>query len=145
LSPKQADIAQSIAEQILKLWEPQPTHELLGTRLFRAALKLNGRERVNGDLMFEIQTHVRDKDFDSRIEEARRASQVDQKALFWIVGITNRIDAVAAEIFRSQEMITRKQRGAATSAEMELLTEERRRLQSNLDELKRLVKEALVS
>ena len=145
LSAKNADIAQILAEQIQRLWEPQPTHELLGTRIFRAGLKLNGRERVAGDLNVEIFTHPKDKDWDARLGEARRASQLDPKSLFWTVPITDKIDRVAAEIFRSQEMCTRKQRGAATQAELNLLGEERRRLGNSADDLKRVVKEAFLS
>lgn len=145
LSPKSGEIAQIIGDQIHRLWEPQPTHELQGTRIFRAGLKLNGRERMSGDLNFEIQTHPRDREWDAWLSVARRASQLDPKSIFWLVPITDRIDRVASEIYRSQEMCNRKQRGAATQAELNLLGEERRRLQSLTDDLRRLVKEAFLT
>ena len=48
LSPKPADDARVHQEIIAWLWEPQPSHALLGVKPFKAALFLNNRLIVDG-------------------------------------------------------------------------------------------------
>jgi hypothetical protein len=145
LSPRNADLAKIIGDKIEELWQPTPTYEFEETRVFKAALKLNGRDRLEGDLTFEVSTHQKDQEYDDRVAEAKRGSQADRKAIYWVIPLSSRIDKSAEEIFRSQEMSTRKARSVATEAEIKLLGEEKRRLQTNQDELKRLVKEAFIT
>lgn len=145
LSPKNADLAKIIGDQVELLWQPVPTHEFEDTRVFKAGLKLNGRDRVEGDLTFEVYTHPKDQYYDERLGEARRSSQADRKSVFWVVPLSSRIEKTAEEMFRSQEMSTRKARSLATAAEEKLLGEEKRRLQTSQDELKRLVREAFTT
>ncbi|MBY0113214.1 MAG: BREX system P-loop protein BrxC [Phycisphaerales bacterium] len=145
LAPKNADLAKIIGDQVELLWQPVPTHEFEETRVFKAGLKLNGRDRVEGDLTFEVYTHARDQYYDERLAEARRSSQADRKSVFWVVPLSDRIEKTAEEMFRSQEMVTRKGRSLATPTEEKLLGEEKRRSQANQDELKRLVREAFTT
>lgn len=145
LSPKLGDMAKVMGDQIEQLWQPVPTHEFEETRVFKGALKLNGRERVDGDLIFEVRTCPKDHDYEDRLAEVRRESQADQGSIYWVVPISARIDKLAEEICRSQDMTTRRGRTAATEAELTLLSEEKRRLQANQEELRRLLREAFLT
>ena len=142
LSPRLPELAKVIAEQIEKLWQPVPTYELLETRVFKAGLVLNGRERVAGDIDFEVRTINEGNGYESRLAEVRRESQAEQGKLFWTAPISALIDKTAEEVCRSQDMTTKKSRSASTEAEIKLLGEEKRRLQSNQEELRRLIRDA---
>tara|TARA_R110000782_G_scaffold30348_6_gene75512 strand:- start:12312 stop:15848 length:3537 start_codon:yes stop_codon:yes gene_type:complete len=141
LSPRSPEIAKVIGDQVEQLWQPAPTHELAETRVFKASLVLNGRQRVAGDIDFELRTLPEDNGYEDRVTEIRRESQRDQGKVFWAVPISKAIDLSAEEICRSQDMATKK-RSASTEAEVRLLGEEKRRLQRQQEELKRLIREA---
>lgn len=52
-SPRPADINEILRETVLKLWSPQPAHQFLDTKLFKAALFLNNRPvQQEGDVPF---------------------------------------------------------------------------------------------
>ncbi len=147
LKPKRADTNQILREAMEKLWKPQPVHTLLATRVFKGALFLDGRERVKGDITFEVRLAEDDKeDFERLKEELRKRSQVERETIFWIIPVSERIDREVTEVFRSKEMITKKERGAQTAAETRLLSEEGRRRDNHRDEVSRLLeRSALIS
>ena len=65
--------------------------------------------------------------------------------MFWVAAIDEAIDRATDELFRSKEILSRKERGAQTRDEAALVAEEKRRLRENQDELRRLLKQALLT
>ncbi len=145
LSAKPADVNRIHGKVIEGLWQPQPSHNLMETKPFKAGLHLNGRPRVPGDIAIQLYLAEAGKGLDDRIKEARSRSQTEDKDIFWVVALDDQIDRATVEVFRSDEMLTRKERGAQTKPEMSLVSEEKRRLTSKRDELKRLMLRAALN
>lgn len=146
LKPKRADTNQILRETMEKMWQPQPTHTLLNTRVFKGSLFLDGRERIKGDIDFQVRLAEDDKeDYERLKDELRRQSQVEKHTIFWIIPVNERIDKEVAEVFRSKEMISKKERGAQTSAETRLLSEEGRRRDNHRGEVRRLLERAALT
>jgi len=145
LSAKPADVNRIHGQTIENLWQPQPSHNLENTKLFKAGLNLNGRPRVQGDVAIQLYIAEAGKDQNDRIAEARSRSQTEDKDIFWVVPLDDQIDRATIELFRSEEMLSRKERGAQTKAELGLVSEEKRRLANNKGELKRLMHRACLN
>jgi hypothetical protein len=146
LTPKPADSNKILGDRIDELWQPQPTHNFMDTKQFKAGLHLNGRPRIDGDIAVQLYLADAGKDFDERVAEGRSRSQVEDKAIFWVVPIDDRIDRATLEVFRSEEMLTRKERGAQTKAELGLVSEEKRKLtNTHRPELRRLLQAACLN
>ncbi|WP_425395411.1 BREX system P-loop protein BrxC [Aeoliella sp.] len=146
LKPKRADSNQILRETIEKLWQPQPVHTLLGTRAFKGSLFLDGRERVKGDIDFQVRLAEDDKDDYERLKaELREQSQVERGTIFWIIPVGERIEKEVTEVFRSKEMISKKERGAQTAAETRLLSEEGRRRDTHRGEVRRLLEQSALT
>ncbi|MCB0345181.1 MAG: BREX system P-loop protein BrxC, partial [Bdellovibrionales bacterium] len=146
LKPKRADSNEILREAMEKLWQPQPSHTLLATRVFKGSLFLDGRERTKGDIDFQVRLAEDDKeDYDRLREELRKQSQVERETIFWVIPISERIDKEVTEVFRSKEMISKKERGAQTSAETRLLSEEGRRRDQHRGEIRRLLERAALT
>lgn len=143
LLPKPADTNKIHGAIIDGLWQPQPACNFLETKLFKAGLHLNGRPRTDGDIIVQLYLAEAGKDFDDRVTEVRSRSQVEEKTLFWVAALDDKIDRATIEVFRSEEMLTSKERGAQTNAELSLVTEEKRKLTNVLKpELKQLIQAA---
>lgn len=145
LKPKRADSNSILREMMEKLWQPQPTHTLLNTRVFKGSLWLDGRERVKGDIQFQVRLAEGKADYERLCDESRRQSQAETENVFWVIPVDERIDKEVTEVFRSKEMITTKERGAQTSAETRLLSEEGRRRDLHRGEVRRLLEQAALS
>lgn len=143
--PKPVDIHRIHTEAVQQLWTPQPSHVLQAVRTFKAGLHLNGAVLSDGDLVVKLQLAQPGKDLEERLEEARTRSQTERTQVFWVAELDDAIDAEAVEIYRSKEMLARKERGAQTRDESNLVTEEKRRLKGHQDELRRLLKTSLLS
>ena len=76
--------------------------------------------------------------------DARTRSQTEQASIFWTATLTDAIDRETVELFRSKEILGRKERGAQTKDETRLVAEEKRRQRRHQDELRRLLSEALL-
>lgn len=139
LSAKPADVNRIHGQVIEGMWQPQPSHNLMDTKLFKAGLHLNGRQRVQGDVAIQLYLADAGQGLEERVQEARSRSQTENKDIFWVVALDDPMDRATVEVFRSEEMLTRKERGANTKAELNLVSEEKRRLTSSRDELKRLM------
>jgi hypothetical protein len=144
IGAKSGDIQRIHAETIAQLWEPQPSHMLQGVKVFKAGLHLNGREIVAGDITVQLQLTAPSKEYDGQSAEQRTRSQAEARSLFWIAALDDAIDTKTVEIYRSQQMLTRKERTSQTKAELALVTEEKQRLQRHQGELKRLLKQAIL-
>ena len=77
--------------------------------------------------------------------ELRARSQQERKSVFWAVSLNDFIDRETVELFRSKEMLARKEREAKTADETALIGEEKIRQRRHQDELRRLVKAACLA
>ena len=111
-----------------RFWQPQPTHTLFETQTFKAGLAINSREVVDGDMTFHLQLAAEGKEFDALAAELRSRSQQERKSVFWAVALGDSIDRATIEVFRSKEMLSRKEREAKPGDEAALIGEEKLRL-----------------
>jgi len=145
LSPKLGDVSRLHAETVTALWQPQPSHSLLDVKLFKAGLYLSGRLVVEGDIPVHLTLAEVGSEYAERVEEARKRSQTETKAVFWVAALDEAIDRETVELFRSKEILSRKERGAQTKDETALVAEEKLRQRRHQDELRRLIRQALLT
>ena len=145
LSPRPGDISRLHAELVAGLWKPQPQHSLLDIKVFKAGLYLGGHQAVDGDMAVHMTVAEVGKEYDERVEEARKRSQAETKSIFWVAALDEAIDRETVELFRSKEMLSRKERGARTKDETALAAEEGLRRRRHQDELHRLIKQSLLT
>ena len=77
--------------------------------------------------------------------ELRARSQQERKNVFWAVGLNDAIGHETVELFRSKDILARKERDAKTSDETTLIGEEKIHLRRHRDELRRLMRAACLS
>jgi hypothetical protein len=145
ISPKPGDAQRLFSEVLASFWQPQPSYTLFDTKAFKAGLAIHGREAVGGDMMFHVHLADDGKEFQGLTAELRTRSQQEQKNVFWAVPLNEAIDRETVEVFRSKEMLARKEREAKTADETALISEEKVRLRRYQDELRRLFKAACLS
>lgn len=143
LSPKPGEVSRLHSEVVNGLWQPQPSHTLQGVKAFKAGLYLNGRQVVDGDIDVHL-TLAEPGEHKQAAEDLRKRSQSETKALFWVAALDEAIDRETVELFRSKEILSRKERGAQTKDESALVAEEKRRQRRHQEELRRLLKQALL-
>jgi hypothetical protein len=142
ISPKPGDSHRLYSEVLAAFWQPQPSHTLLETKTFKAGLAIHGREITDGDIVFQFQLAEDGTSFNSLASEFRTRSQQEAKSVFWAVSLNDAIDRETVELYRSKEMLARKEREAKTSDETALIGEEKIRLRRHQDELRRLLRTA---
>lgn len=145
ISPKPGDAHRLFSEVLASFWQPPPSHTLEGTKTFKGGLAIHGREVVDGDMMFHVHLADDGKEFQGLAAELRTRSQQERKNVFWAVSLNDAIDRELVELFRSKEMLARKEREAKTADETALIGEEKVRLRRQQDELRRLLKAACLS
>ncbi|KHK60935.1 hypothetical protein PI86_01910 [Burkholderia sp. A9] len=145
ISPKPGDSHRLYSEVLSAFWQPQPSHSLFDTKTFKAGLAIHGREVTGGDLMFQVHLAFDGKEFDALAAELRTRSQQERKHVFWAIGLTDGIDRETVELFRSKEMLARKERETKGEDTPALIAEERVRLRRHSDELRRLFRAACLS
>lgn len=133
------------AEMLKSFWEPQPSHTLLETKTFKAGLAIHGRDVVDGDLTFHVEFAEAGNEFEARAQELRARSQVERKSVFWAVRTNDAIDREIVQLFRSREMLARKERDVKAGDETALIGEEKLRQRRHHDELRRLFKTSCLS
>lgn len=143
--PKPGDVNRIHADLVTALWEPRPSHNLLDARTFRGGLTFNGRSVVDDNIAFHVTLAERGAEFEQREAEARSRSQTERKAVFWVAGLDEHVDRQTVEVFRSREILARKERAAKTKDETSLVAEEKLRLRAHESELRRLLREALLA
>jgi hypothetical protein len=143
--PRPGDEHRLHAEVLQGFWQPQPSHTLYDTKIFKAGLALHGREIVGGDLAFHLYLADEGHPFQELATELRARSQQEPKEVFWAMPLNDAIDRETVEVFRSKEMLARKEREAKTADETALIGEEKLRLRRHQDELRRLLKAACLS
>lgn len=145
ISPKPGDSHRLCSEVLSGFWQPQPTHSLFDTKTFKAGLAIHGRELTSGDTIFQLHLAEDGKDFDALAAELRTRSQQERKHVFWSIPLTDSVDRQTVELFRSKEMLARKERETKGEDTPALIAEERVRLRRHEGELKRLLKAAALS
>jgi hypothetical protein len=131
-------------EIVNSLWEPKPSHNLDNARTFKAGLSFNGRTVVEEDVRFNLTFAQAGDDFSARSADARTRSQEDTTDVFWVASLDDAIDRVTVEVYRSKEMLSRKERGARTKDETALVSEEKQRLRRHRGDLKRMLQDAML-
>lgn len=145
ISPKPGDSHRLYSEVLSAFWQPQPSHTLFDTKTFKAGLAIHGREITSGDMVFQLHLAEDGKDFDGLAAEMRTRSQQERKHVFWAIALTDAIDREIVELFRSKEMLARKERETKGEDTPALIAEERVRLRRHSDELRRLLRAACLS
>lgn len=145
INPKPGDSHRLYSEVLSLFWQPQPTHTLFETKTFKAGLAIHGREIVDGDMIFHIHLADDGKEFQSLASELRARSQQERKNVFWAIALNEAIDRETVELFRSKEMLARKERETKGEDTPGLIAEERIRQRRHTDELRRLLKAACLS
>ncbi|SIN85153.1 BREX system P-loop protein BrxC [Paraburkholderia phenazinium] len=145
ISPKPGDSHRLYSEVLSAFWQPQPSHTLFDTKTFKAGLAIHGREVTGGDMLFQVHLAEDGRDFDALADELRTRSQQERKHVFWAIGLTDTIDRETVELFRSKEMLARKERETRGEDTPSLIAEERVRLRRHSDELRRLLRAACLS
>lgn len=145
ISPKPGDSHRLYSEILAAFWQPQPAHTLFETKAFKAGLAIHGREVVSGDMTFQVHFAESGRAFDKLAAELRARSQQERKDVFWAVALTDAIDRENVELFRSKEMLARKERETKGEDTPALIAEERGRLRRHGDELRRLLRAECLS
>lgn len=145
IDPKPGDSHRLYAEVLASFWQPQPAHTLFETKTFKAGLAIHGREVVSGDIVFHVHLAEDGKELQSLTAELRTRSQQERKHVFWAVALNDAIDREAVELFRSKEMLARKERDTKGEDTLSLISEERVRQRRHQEELRRLLKAACLS
>lgn len=145
INPNPGDSHRLYQEVLSGSWQPQPSHTLFDTKTFKAGLAIHGRELTAGDMMFQVHLAEDGKDFDALAAELRTRSQQERKHVFWVIALTDSIDRETVELFRSKEMLSRKERETKGEDTPALIAEERVRQRRHGDELRRLLRAACLS
>ena len=145
ISPKPGDSHRLYSEVVSAFWQPQPSHTLFETKTFKAGLAIHGREVASGDLVFQVHLADDGKEFEALASELRTRSQQERKHVFWMVALNDAIDRETLQLFRSKEMLARKEREMKGEDTPALIAEERVRLRRHGDELRRLLRAACLS
>ena len=145
ISPKPGDAHRISSEVLASFWQPQPSHTLLDTKTFKAGLAIQGRQIVDGDMMFHVHLVDDGATFGTLATELRTRSQQERKNVFWAVSLNDAIDREIVELFRCKEMLARKEREAKTADETALIGGEKIRQRRHQDELRRLLRAACLA
>lgn len=145
IGAKHGDSHRLYQETLSGFWQPQPSHTLFDTKTFKAGLAIHGREITAGDMMFQVHLAEDGNGFDALAAELRTRSQQERKHVFWAIALTDAIVRETVELFRSKEMLARKERETKGEDTPALIAEERVRLRRHTDELRRLLRAACLS
>ena len=145
LQPRPGDTNRIHAKAVSALWEPRPSHNLHDTRAFKGGLTINGKSAFDEDITFHVMLTERGAEFEQQAGEARARSQSERKAVFWVAGLDEHLDRETVEVFRSREILARKERAAKTKDETSLVAEEKLRLRAHETALHQLLRQALLA
>ncbi len=145
ISPRPAAENELHAEILSGFWSPTPTFSLGDAKSFKAGLMFNGKERVSGDITFNVQFADDATAAAALSEELRVRSQNDPKSVFWVVTLDEDIRNETREAYRSKQMIDRKGRETSTQDSTALVADEKSRQRRHVDELRRRLKIAALS
>ncbi len=145
LDPKPADRARIHTEAVAGFWSPQPAHTLEGVKPFKAGLFFNNRLVVAGDIPVHVVLAEGEPEYQRLCGDWRARSQSERTALFWVARLDSGVQRATEEVFRSAEILARKERTATSRDETALVAEEKRRHRRSLDDLRRLLRQAMLT
>jgi hypothetical protein len=143
--PSAQDRHNLLQEALRQNWDPVPSAGLgNGVRTFKAALHFRGGEVVKGDVPVKVERVDGSENFEDRVEQLRQQSQQDTNTFFWAMRPSPELDRALREWFRSQKVIDLKGRDASSKGQVQLVSEERRKLEGFRQDACRLVDQALI-
>lgn len=145
VNPAPGDTHRLHTETLIGFWQPQPSFNLLNARIFKAGLSVRGRPVFEGDIPFQVHFADDAPEYAFLAPDLRHRSQEERSTVFWAAQLSDAIDRVTVEVHRSKEVLARKERDARTAVETSLIAEEKLRLRRHQDELRRLLREALLN
>ncbi|WP_030441358.1 BREX system P-loop protein BrxC [Actinoplanes subtropicus] len=145
IAPQPGDAHRLYVELLQEFWKPQPTFTLADAKIFKAGLAIHGREARGGDLVFSLQLADEGAEFESLAYELRSRSRQQTENVFWAVPLSRAIDHEMVELFRSRRMLEHKERETKGEDTPALMAEERSRLRTHQNELRRLLRTACLS
>jgi hypothetical protein len=132
-------------EALRQNWDPVPSAGLgNGVKSFKAALHFRGSEVVKGDVPVKVERVDGSESYEDRVEQLRQQSQQDTNTFFWAMRPSPELDRALGEWFRSQKVIDLKGRDASGKGQVQLVSEERRKLEGFRQDACRLVDQALI-
>ena len=108
-------------------------------------LSVRGRPVTDGDITFQVQLADDSVEYPFLATDLRQRSQEEKSTVFWAAMLNDAIDHETVEVHRSKEVLSRKERDARTAIETALIAEEKVRLRRHQEELRRLLREALLN
>ncbi|MCX5938332.1 MAG: hypothetical protein NTW02_09055 [Cyanobium sp. LacPavin_0920_WC12_MAG_62_9] len=112
---------------------------------FKAGLNFRGNEVAKGDVPVRVERVDGSEVFEDRVEQLRRTSQQETNSFFWAMGASQELDRTLGEWFRSQKVIDLKGRDASDKGQVQLVSEERRKLDGFRREACRLLEQSLIN
>ena len=144
-APSAQDRHNLLQEALRQNWEPVPSAGLgNGVKSFKAALHFRGSEVVKGDVPVKVERVDSSESYEDRVEQLRQQSQQDANTFFWTMRPSQELDRALGEWFRSQKVIDLKGRDASGKGQVQLVSEERRKLEGFRQDACRLVDQSLV-
>jgi hypothetical protein len=147
MKPKPADIRRAQVETLKGFWQPKPSFLFLDTKKFEASLVVNDKPEIpEGDLQVHVRFAPVGKSYQEESDNARKRSRSEAKTIFWVVPIDDQLDRESAELLMSRDILTRRQREDSANKEGlgALVTEERARERRHAEEVRRLLKAAML-
>jgi hypothetical protein len=134
-----------LAEALKLIWEPVPSAALgSGVKTFKAALNFRGSELAKGEVPVKVERVDGSESFEDRVEQLRQTSQQETNTFFWAMRASQELDREVGEWFRSQKVIDLKGKGANDKGQVQLVSEERRKLDGFRQEACRLLDQTLI-
>ena len=141
-NPKPGDAHRIHTEVFEAFWQPSPSFTFLDTKTFKAGLAIHGRTITEGDMIFHLQLAEDGAEYESLASELSSRSQQERSRSSGPSPFNDAIDRETVEVYRSKQVLSRKEREARTQSETALIGEERQRLRRHSDELRRLLRAA---
>jgi len=134
-----------LAEALKLIWEPVPSAALgSGVKTFKAALNFRGSELAKGEVPVKVERVDDSEVFDNRVEQLRQTSQQETNTFFWAMRASQELDRELGEWFRSQKVIDLKGKVASDKGQVQLVSEERRKLDGFRQKASRLLDQTLI-
>jgi hypothetical protein len=144
-SPTVHDRNALLGDTLKLIWEPVPSAALgAGVKTFKAALNFRGSELVKGEVPVRVERVDGSEVLEERVEQLRQASQQEKNTFLWAMRASQELDRALAEWFRSQKVIELKGQGATDKGQVQLVSEERRKLDGFRQEACRLLDQTLI-
>jgi hypothetical protein len=144
-SPSVPERSALLTDALKLIWEPVPSAALgAGVKTFKAALNFRGSEVVKGDVPVKVEQVDGSELLEVRVEQLRQLSQKETNTFFWAMRASPELDRALREWFRSQKVIDLKGRDASDKGQVQLVSEERRKLDDFRKEACRLLEQSLI-